>query len=64
MVMRTITAQQARKEPLEKKGPVPHARARDPDRAAEIWTEHLNESFVIWREKSGNAGELADFPFF
>ena len=39
-------------------------RARDPDKAAEIWGAHLDESFGIWREKSGRAEELKDFRFF
>lgn len=39
-------------------------RARDPDRAATIWSEHLDESFEIWRDKSGYWEELKDFPFF
>jgi len=38
--------------------------ARDPERACQIWTEHLNESFAIWREKSGYAEVLKDFQFF
>ena len=36
----------------------------DPDRAFKIWIEHLDESFSIWREKSGFADELKDFVFF
>ena len=36
----------------------------DPDMACKIWTEHLEESFRIWREKSGFADELKDFVFF
>ncbi|HSV55817.1 MAG TPA: hypothetical protein VLH39_01750, partial [Magnetospirillaceae bacterium] len=39
-------------------------RARDPGRAAALWTEHLVESFEIWRDKSGFAGDLKDFYFF
>jgi len=39
-------------------------RARDPGRAASIWAEHLDESFEIWRDKSGFGEELKDFPFF
>lgn len=39
-------------------------RARDPERAAGIWAAHLDESFGIWREKSGRAEELKDFRFF
>ena len=38
--------------------------AHDPDRARVIWAEHLDESFVIWREKSGYAEQLKDFDFF
>lgn len=38
--------------------------AHDPERAKQIWTEHLNESFAIWREKSGYAEALKDFRFF
>ncbi len=38
--------------------------ARDPERAAQIWIEHLDESFAIWREKSGYAEALKDFQFF
>jgi len=39
-------------------------RAHDPITASEIWAEHLDESFVIWREKSGYAEQLKDFQFF
>jgi DNA-binding GntR family transcriptional regulator len=38
--------------------------AHDPERAAAIWTEHLDESFIIWREHSGFAEQLKDFIFF
>jgi DNA-binding GntR family transcriptional regulator len=38
--------------------------AHDPDLACQIWTDHLNESFQIWREKSGNSEVLKDFQFF
>lgn len=38
--------------------------AHDPDRAAAIWSEHLDESFKIWRDQSGFAEELKDFQFF
>lgn len=38
--------------------------ARDPERAAAIWIEHLNESYTIWREKSGFGEQLKDFIFF
>jgi DNA-binding GntR family transcriptional regulator len=38
--------------------------AHDPITASEIWAEHLDESFVIWREKSGYAEQLKDFQFF
>jgi len=38
--------------------------AHDPKEAFRIWTEHLDESFAIWREKSGFADELKDFVFF
>lgn len=38
--------------------------AHDPVAASEIWAEHLDESFVIWREKSGYAEQLKDFQFF
>jgi DNA-binding GntR family transcriptional regulator len=36
----------------------------DPDAAFEVWSEHLDESFEIWRKKSGFAEELKDFRFF
>jgi len=39
-------------------------KARDPERAAAIWVEHLDESFTIWREKSGLGEQLKDFIFF
>lgn len=39
-------------------------KAHDPVRASAIWSEHLDESFSIWREKSGFAEELKDFRFF
>lgn len=39
-------------------------RAHDPDKAYAIWTEHLNESFSIWSDKSGYAKDLKDFKFF
>ena len=39
-------------------------RAHDPEKASSIWAEHLDESFVIWREKSGYAEELKDFKYF
>lgn len=39
-------------------------KARDPERASAIWAAHLDESFSIWREKSGFAEELKDFRFF
>ena len=38
--------------------------AHDPKLASEVWAEHLDESFVIWREKSGYAEQLKDFIFF
>ena len=39
-------------------------KSHDPERASAIWAEHLDESFSIWREKSGFAEELKDFRFF
>jgi len=36
-------------------------KSRDPEKARTVWDENLGESFAIWREKSGNAKELADF---
>jgi len=39
-------------------------KAHDSDRACRIWSEHLDESFSIWREKSGFADQLKDFAFF
>ena len=33
----------------------------DPGQARAIWAENLDESFVIWREKSGFAQQLEDF---
>lgn len=38
--------------------------AHDPDQACAIWTDHLNESFTIWRDKSGYGEELEGFRFF
>lgn len=38
--------------------------ARDHEKACAVWTEHLNESFAIWREKSGFEKDLEDFMFF
>lgn len=64
MVMRTILPNRPEKSLSRRKALYLALRGRDPERAAEIWTEHLNESFVIWREKSGNADKLSDFPFF
>lgn len=37
---------------------------RDHEKACAVWTEHLNESFAIWREKSGLGKDLEDFMFF
>jgi len=38
--------------------------ARDPEKAAEVWSLHLEDSFRIWCEKSGHGAELKDFRFF
>ncbi|PKL07046.1 MAG: hypothetical protein CVV53_01330 [Spirochaetae bacterium HGW-Spirochaetae-9] len=38
--------------------------AHDPERASAIWAEHLDESFVIWKDHSGFAEQLKDFMFF
>ncbi len=38
--------------------------ARDPEAASAVWAKHLDDSFIIWREKSGYAAELKDFRFF
>ena len=37
--------------------------AHDPEKANAIWTDHLNESFEMWRQQSGYAEELKDFIF-
>lgn len=39
-------------------------RAHDAEAACAVWAEHLDESFAIWREKSGFAKELEGFHFF
>ncbi|HEY9053821.1 MAG TPA: GntR family transcriptional regulator [Rectinemataceae bacterium] len=39
-------------------------RAHDAESACSIWSEHLDESFAIWREKSGYGDQLKDFVFF
>jgi DNA-binding GntR family transcriptional regulator len=39
-------------------------RAHDADTACSVWAAHLDESFTIWREKSGFAKELEGFHFF
>lgn len=35
--------------------------SHDPEKASSVWTEHLDESFVIWRENSGYLEQLKDF---
>ncbi|HWP69174.1 MAG TPA: FCD domain-containing protein, partial [Rectinemataceae bacterium] len=36
----------------------------DSEGASAVWAENLDESFAIWREKSGFADQLKDFIFY
>lgn len=64
MVMRIILPNRINKSLSRRKLLYEALAAHDPERAAAVWTEHLDESFVIWREKSGYAKELEEFRFF
>ena len=64
MVMRIILPNRINKSLSRRKLLYEALAAHDPERAAAVWTEHLDESFDIWREKSGYAKELEDFQFF
>ncbi len=63
-VMRLILPNRIHKSLARRKALYDAFLAHDPDTACAVWTEHLDESFVIWREKSGYAKELEDFRFF
>ena len=39
-------------------------RRHDPEQASAVWAGNLDESFAIWREKSGFADQLGDFIFY
>ena len=62
-VMRIVLPERTHKSLLRRKKLYAALAARSPDEAAAVWAEHLEESFVIWREKSGYSEELADFKF-
>ncbi len=64
MVMRIILPNRINKSLSRRKLLYEALASHDPERAAAVWTEHLDESFVIWREKSGYAKELEEFRFF
>lgn len=63
MVMRIVLPERTSKSLSRRRALYEALASRKPDKAAAIWAEHLEESFVIWREKSGHAEELKDFQF-
>jgi DNA-binding FadR family transcriptional regulator len=63
-VMRIILPNRIHKSLSRRKDLYAALRDGDPDRACAVWTDHLNESFTIWRDKSGYGKELEGFTFF
>ena len=62
-VMRGIIPVRAEKSLERRKELYEAFRRHNPEKARIIWTEHLDESFTIWREQSGYGKELEDFQF-
>lgn len=63
-VMRIILPNRPHKSLSRRKDLYEAFKDHNPDRACEVWTDHINESFTIWRDKSGYGEELKDFQFF
>ena len=63
-VMRIILPNRIHKSLSRRKDLYAALRDGDPDRACAVWTDHLNESFTIWRDKPGYGKELEGFTFF
>ncbi|MCX7027098.1 MAG: GntR family transcriptional regulator [Spirochaetes bacterium] len=63
-VMRLVLPNHVQKSIARRRRLFEAFRAHDPEAASAVWTEHLTESFAIWREQSGFADQLRDFMFF
>lgn len=61
LVMRLVLPFRVEKSIARRREVFEAYKSHDPDRAASVWTEHLNESFMIWKEKAGYSKELEDF---
>lgn len=63
-VMRLVLPNRVEKSISRRRDLYEAFRIHDAEKASAIWAEHLDESFSIWREKSGFATELESFHFF
>lgn len=63
-VMRLVLPDHIDRSVLHRKELCKAFRRHDPEGASAVWAENLDESFAIWREKSGFADQLKDFIFY
>lgn len=64
LVMRNILPHRMEKSLARRKALYEALRDHDPERAGAVWKEHLDESYIIWKEHSGLADQLEGFRVF
>jgi len=62
-VMRLVLPEHIDQSIFHRKALCEAFRRHDPEKARAIWAENLDESFAIWREKSGFEDQLKNFIF-
>lgn len=63
-VMRLVLPEHLERSIIHRRELFEAFKARDPARARAVWAQNLDESFIIWRDKSGFARQLEDFRLF